>query len=383
MYNATRGLQCRSRTPTIRTATWKCAARSSASSPTQRRASFGVSPTATAATNLPPTPRPGARLPPTPRTGWSSWCARPGSAIINTASTPMTTPNIDLGRFGVFTWDPSSGFLDLGLAVTPEQAQEIERLGYGTLWVTGSPAAELSFAEPLLESTTALKVATGIVNIWTADAKTIAESFHRINTAYPGRFVLGIGAGHPEHTEQYRKPYDALVDYLNELDEHGVPANQRVLAALGPRVLRLAAGRTAGAHPYNTTPEHTAQAREIIGPNALLAPEHKVLPVADAEEALAVGRKVLNTYNYLNLTNYVNNFNGLGFPDANLTPPGSDKFIAALVAYGTPDDVANRLGEHLRAGANQVVIQVLGGSDKLLPTLSELAGALGLKARAA
>ena len=194
-----------------------------------------------------------------------------------------------------------------------------------------------------MESTTALKVATGIVNIWTADAKTVAESFHRINTAHPGRFVLGIGAGHPEHTEQYRKPYDALVDYLDELDEYGVPANQRVLAALGPRVLRLAAERTAGAHPYNTTPEHTAQAREIIGPNALLLPEHKVLPIADAEEALAVGRKVLNTYNYLNLTNYVNNFKRLGFTDADLTPPGRDTFIDALVAYGTPDDIANRL----------------------------------------
>ncbi len=144
-----------------------------------------------------------------------------------------------------------------------------------------------------MESTTALKVATGIVNIWTADARTVAESFHRINTAHPGRFVFGIGAGHPEHTEQYRKPYDALVDYLDELDEYGVPATQRVLAALGPRVLRLAAERTAGAHPYNTTPEHTAQARKIIGPNALLAPEHKVLSIADAEEALAVGREVL------------------------------------------------------------------------------------------
>jgi probable F420-dependent oxidoreductase len=295
----------------------------------------------------------------------------------------MTTPNIDLGRFGVFTWDPASSFLDLGLAVTPEQPQEIERLGYRTLWVAGSPAAELSFAEPLLESTTALKVATGIVNIWTADAKTVAESFHRINTAHPGRFVLGIGAGHPEHTEQYRKPYDALVDYLDELDEYGVPANQRVLAALGPRVLRLAAGRTAGAHPYNTTPEHTAQAREIIGPDALLAPEHKVLPVADAEKALAVGRKVLNTYNYLNLTNYVNNFKRLGFTDADLAPPGSDKFIEALVAYGTPDDIAKRLGEHFRAGANHVVMQVLGGPDQLLPTLTELAGPLGLKARPA
>ena len=294
----------------------------------------------------------------------------------------MTTPNIDLGRFGVFTWDPGSSFLDLGLAVNSEQAQEIERLGYGTLWVTGSPAAELSFAEPFLESTTALKVATGIVNIWTADAKTVAESFHRINTAHPGRFVLGIGAGHPEQVGQYRKPYHALVDYLDELDEYRVPATQRVLAALAPRVLRLAAERTAGAHPYNTTPEHTAQAREIIRPNALLAPEHKVLPIADAEEALAVGRKVLNTYNYLNLKNYVNNFKRLGFTDADLTPPGSDKFVDALVAYGTPDEIAKRLGEHLRAGANHVVIQVLPYTQ-LLPTLAELAGPLGLKARAA
>jgi probable F420-dependent oxidoreductase len=296
----------------------------------------------------------------------------------------MTTPNIDLGRFGVFSWDPGSSFLDLGLAVTPEQAQEIEHLGYGTLWVTGSPAAELSFAEPLLESTTALKVATGIVNIWTADAKAVAESFDRINTAYPGRFVLGIGAGHPEHTQEYRKPYDALVDYLDELDEYGVPANQRLLAALGPRVLRLAAQRTAGAHPYNTTPEHTAQAREIIGPNALLLPEHKVLLSTDTDEARAIARKVMaETYNYFALANYVNNFKRMGFTDADLTRPGSDKFIDALVAYGTPDDIANRLRDHLRAGANHVVIQVLGGdhpvgSDRLLPTLAELAGPLGL-----
>jgi len=291
----------------------------------------------------------------------------------------MTTPNIDLGRFGVFTMDPRSGFIGLGMAVvTPEQAQEIERLGYGTLWISGVSDAELSFAEPLLEATTALKVATGIVNIWSADAKTVAESFHRINTAYPGRFVLGIGVGHPEHTEQYRKPYDALVDYLDELDEYGVPANQRVLAALGPRVLRLTGERGAGAHPYNTTPEHTAQAREIMGSNALLAPEHMVVSSTNADEARAVGRKVLNTYNYLNLTNYVNNFKRLGFTDADLTPPGSDKFIDALVAYGTPHDIAKGLDEHLRAGANHVVIQVPGGPDKLLPTLAELAGPLGL-----
>ena len=293
----------------------------------------------------------------------------------------MTTPNIDLGRFGVFTWDPGSSFLDLGLAVTPEQAQDIERLGYRTLWVTGSPAAELSFAEPLLESTTALKVATGIVNIWTADAKTVADSFHRINTAHPGRFVLGIGAGHPEHTEHYRKPYDALVDYLDELDEYRVPANQRVLAALGPRVLRLAAERTAGAHPYNTTPEHTAQAREIIGPNALLAPEHKVLPIADAQEALR-GRPQGSEHIQLPQPHELREqLQAAGFHRRRPHPARSDKFVEALVAYGTPDDIAHRLREHLRAGANHVVIQVLGGSDKLLPTLSDLADALELTPR--
>jgi probable F420-dependent oxidoreductase len=295
----------------------------------------------------------------------------------------MTTPNIDLGRFGVFTMGgliSDGGSAPRGsLGVTPEQAQEIEQLGYGTLWVSGSPPAELSFAEPLLEATTSLKVATGVVNIWSAPAKTVAQSFHRINTAYPRRFVLGIGAGHPEHTLEYRKPYDALVDYLDELDEYGVPADRRVVAALGPHVLRLSAARAAGAHPYNTTPEHTAQAREIIGPNAWLLPEHKVVLTTDTGEARAIARKVIaDTYNYFALANYVSNWKRLGFTDADLTRPGSDKFIDALVAHGTPDDIAKRLGEHLRAGANHVVIQVLGGPDKLLPTLAELAGPLGL-----
>ncbi|OBK59856.1 LLM class F420-dependent oxidoreductase [Mycobacterium colombiense] len=290
----------------------------------------------------------------------------------------MTTPNLDLGRFGVFVL---GGIFASG--ATPEQAQEIERLGYGTLWVSGSPPAELSFVEPLLEATTALKVATGVVNIWSADAKIVAESFHRINSVFPGRFLLGIGAGHPEHTQEYRKPYDALVDYLDVLDEHGVPRDQRVIAALGPRVLRLSAQRASGAHPYNTTPEHTAQAREIIGPNALLLPEHKVVLTTDADEARAIARNVVaDTYNYFALANYVSNWKRLGFTDADVTRPGSDKLIEALVAYGTADDIAKRLDEHLRAGADHVVIQVLGGTDKLLPTLTELAGALGLTNRA-
>jgi probable F420-dependent oxidoreductase len=280
----------------------------------------------------------------------------------------MTTPDSvtpDLGRFGFF-----------GLGATPEQAREIERLGYGTIWVAGSPPAELSFVEPLLESTTTLKVATGIVNIWTAAAKPVAESFHRINTAYPGRFVLGVGVGHPEAQAQYRKPYDALVSYLDELDEYGVPVNQRVVAALGPRVLKLSAERAAGAHPANATPEHAAQARAIIGPNALLAPVHNVVLSADPEKARAIARAALD--HYFSLTNYVSSWKRLGFTDADVTRPGSDKFIDAVVAHGTAEDVAKRLGEYLSNGANHVAILVAGGPDKVLPTLSELAGPLGL-----
>ncbi|HTQ21604.1 LLM class F420-dependent oxidoreductase [Mycobacterium sp.] len=271
----------------------------------------------------------------------------------------------DLGRFGFF-----------GMGATPEQAQEIERLGYGTIWVAGSPPAELSFVETLLESTTTLKVATGIVNVWTAAAKPVADSFHRINAAYPGRFVLGVGVGHPEAQAQYRNPYQALVSYLDELDEYGVPANQRVLAALGPRVLKLSAERTAGAHPANATPEHAAQARAIIGPNKLLAPVHNVVLTPDADEARAIGRAALDFY--FNLTNYVSNWKRLGFTDDDVTAPGSDRLIDAVVAHGTPEDVAKRLGEYLSAGADHVAILVLGGPDQVLPTLSKLAGPLGL-----
>lgn len=271
----------------------------------------------------------------------------------------------NLGRFGSF-----------GRGVTPEQAKEIESLGYGAVWVGGSPPAELEWVEPILEKTTTLQIATGIVNIWTAPADAVAKSFHRIDNAYPGRFLLGIGVGHPEAHTEYRKPYDALTEYLDRLDQHGVPANRRVLAALGPRVLKLSAERTAGAHPYLTTPEHTAQARELIGPSAFLAPEHKVVLTTDADHAREVGRKALDIY--FNLANYRNNWKRLGFGDEEVTRPGSDRLVDAVVAYGTPDQIAARLKEHLDAGADHVPVQLLTRGDKLVEALAELAGPLGL-----
>ena len=205
----------------------------------------------------------------------------------------------DIGRYGVFRRQA------MGL-VSPEQAVEIEKLGYGAVWAGGSPAAGLEFVEPILAVTESLTVATGIVNIWTAAAGPVAESFHRIERAYPGRFLLGIGDGQPEHITEYRKPYDALGDYLDELDSYGVPTGRRLLAALGPRVLKLAAERSAGAHPYLTTPEHTARARELIGPSALLAPEHKVVPSDDGQQARDIGREAVDVY--FDLRNWVSNW---------------------------------------------------------------------------
>jgi probable F420-dependent oxidoreductase len=274
----------------------------------------------------------------------------------------------DLGRFGVWTFG----------APKPEQAVEIEKLGYGAVWVGGSPAGDLNYVDPILEATETLQVATGIINVWTADAAEVAEAYHRVEAAYPGRFLLGIGIGHPEHTEEYRKPYDVLVEYLDALDAAKVPTSRMVVAALGPKVLKLSATRSAGAHPYLTTPEHTAQAHALIGNAVYLAPEHKVVLTTDAEEARAIGRETVDFY--LNLSNYLNNWKRLGFTDGDIAKPGSDKLIDAVVAHGTPETVAARLNEHLDAGADHVSIQVLGGPDKLLGTLAALAGPLGLKA---
>uniref|UniRef100_A0A5Q5CCF9 Luciferase-like domain-containing protein n=1 Tax=Mycobacterium sp. (strain JLS) TaxID=164757 RepID=A0A5Q5CCF9_MYCSJ len=276
----------------------------------------------------------------------------------------MTKP--DLGRYGVF-----------GRGVTPAQARDIEALGYGAVWVGGSPPAELDWVEPILDATENLQVATGIVNIWTAAAGPVADSFHRIEAAHPGRFLLGIGVGHPEAHQAYRKPVAALTEYLDRLDEYGVPRDRRVVAALGPKVLKLSADRAAGAHPYLTTPEHTEQAREVIGPEAFLAPEHKVVLTTDPEKARAVGRKALDVY--LNLANYLNNWKRLGFGDEDVAKPGSDRLVDAVVAYGTVDAIAARLKQHLDADADHVPVQVLTGPDKLVAALAELAGPLGLQ----
>ena len=278
----------------------------------------------------------------------------------------------ELGRYGVWR---SEGDL------TPELAATVESAGFGTLWVGGSPAADLRVAQELLEATTTLVVATGIVNVWGSDAHEAASSFHRIEAAHPGRFVLGVGVGHPEATREYRSPFETLSTYVDALLADGVPREQIVLAALGPRVLRLSRDRTAGAHPYLTTPEHTRQAREILGAGPVLAPEHKVVLDDDPARARALGRKTVEFY--LGLSNYVANLHRLGFTEADTTSPGSDALVDAVVAHGTDTEVAARLRAHLDAGASHVAAQLLTADprdhDAVADGLRRLGVALGAR----
>jgi probable F420-dependent oxidoreductase len=274
-----------------------------------------------------------------------------------------------LGRFGV--WRASA-------VVTPEIAVDLERLGYGTLWLGGSPDGDLRHAEELIEATSTLTLATSIVNMWKDDARTVAASFARIEANHPGRFLLGVGAGHPEATQEYANPYDTLAGYVDVLLGNGVPADSLVLAALGPRVLRLAAERTAGAIPYLVTPEHTREARAILGAGKVLAPEQKAVLETDPQRARAIGRPRVQRP-YLGLVNYTSNLRRLGWSEEDLSDGGSDALIDALVAWGTGDEVAAKLNEHLEAGADHVAVQLLAASDdELTDGYRTLAVALGL-----
>ncbi len=202
--------------------------------------------------------------------------------------------------------------------------------------------------------------------------------WHRITARHPDRFLLGLGIGHPEATQEYQRPYAKLVSYLDQLDELKVPAAGRALAALGPKVLSLSAERSAGAHPYLVTPEHTRQARQILGDGPLLAPEQKVVLETDPERARAIGRqRVQNPY--LGLTNYLSNLRRLGWTDADFADGGCDALIDALAVHGDAAAIARGVTAHLDAGADHVAVQVLNPDP--LPALRALAGQLRLTRR--
>jgi probable F420-dependent oxidoreductase len=274
-----------------------------------------------------------------------------------------------LGRYGI--WRSVT-------LVSPGLAAGVEGLGFSALWLGGSPDGDLATVEELIAATRTLIVGTSIVNIWKDDAAEVARSFARIEQRHPGRFVLGVGTGHREATQEYTRPYEALAGYVDALLGAGVPRERLVLAALGPRVLRLAADRTAGAIPYLVTPEHTRRAREILGPQPLLAPEHKVVLGDDEEQVRAIGRSRVR-HPYLGLVNYTSNLRRLGWSEADLAGGGSDALVDALVAHGSPAHIAAQLNAHLEAGADHVAVQLITeeGADPL-EGYAELAAALAI-----
>ncbi|OBA94561.1 LLM class F420-dependent oxidoreductase [Mycolicibacterium fortuitum] len=268
---------------------------------------------------------------------------------------------MNLGEFGV--WQPA-------YATTPEMAKRIEGLGYTTLWL-GGPEPDLSGIDELLAATDQLVVASSIYNIYRGDAAMLASAYRRIERSYPDRLLLGLGVGHPEQIGEYATPMAVLNGFLDALDEYGLPRERRVLAALGPKMLALAAERTAGSVPYLVTPEHTRRARAAMGSRAFLAPEQKVVLESDPERARALARPRI-THPYLGLVNYTNNLRRLGFSDQDLAGDGSDRLIDQLAVHGDADIVAHGLRAHLASGADHVQIQVVGEHSAPHPQMPEV-----------
>jgi probable F420-dependent oxidoreductase len=270
-----------------------------------------------------------------------------------------------LGRLGVWT------SLGNQLPATEEQAfaRQVEALGLKALWIPeGAGGKEVfSHASLLLAGTERLVIASGIANIWARDAMAMANGARTLGEAYPGRLVLGIGVSHApavaSRGSRYERPFQRMRAYLDAMQAapFGGPVGAEpvpwVLAALGPRMLRLAAERTLGAHPYFVPVEHTAQARQTLGPEPLLAVEQAVVFETDAGRARQIARGY--TRRYLAAENYANNLRRLGWADDDLSGDGSDKLVDAVVAWGDLEAIVARIREHLRAGADHVCVQVL------------------------
>jgi probable F420-dependent oxidoreductase len=255
---------------------------------------------------------------------------------------------VQLGRFGIWRGRAS---VDLDVVRAAEDD------GFGAVWIGGSQS-DLRQAEGFLEATQAIRVATGIVNIWGASAADLGAAYLRVAERFADRFLLGIGTSHPESQgERAATPYEATVTYLDDLGAAGVPSDRIVLAALGPRMIRLAGRRTAGAHPYLVTPAHTSRAREILGAGPLLAPEQRVVLSSDSGEARALGRASVRTP-YLDLTNYRTSLLRLGYTEAELDRV-DDRLIDDLVVWGDDATIRSRLEAHLDAGADHVAVQII------------------------
>ena len=275
---------------------------------------------------------------------------------------------MDLSGIGI--WSHQLRYGDA--SVSAEAAAELDELGFRALWIPdvgGTPV--LDSVGHLLSATNDIVIATGILNLWLNDPTDVAASYASLTAAHGDRFLLGIGVSHAPLVDagepgRYRKPLSATASFLDALDgaAQPVPVDARVLAALGPKMLALAANRSRGAHPYLVTPEHTHQARELLGAGPLLLPEQTAILTDDASEARAIGTDWLRRY--LAMPNYANNLLRLGFSSDDVASV-SDRLLDAIIAWGDEEAVIRRVSEHLSAGADHVCVQVLTANPREYP----------------
>jgi probable F420-dependent oxidoreductase len=299
--------------------------------------------------------------------------------------TATTARNIDLtavrtriGRIGVWLGSPLGA---LPASQERDHVQQIEELGYSTLWLTEFEKEAFAHSGLVLGATRTLTVATGIANVWLREPETAALGANALAEAYDGRFVLGVGIGHARFMKRYNRPLETMRDYLDRMITADLPGPAPaepapwVVAALRPKMLELAATRAQGSHPYFVPPEHTALAREALGGDPVLAPEVTVVLDTDPGRARTTARAFMHMY--LELPNYRNNLLALGYGESDLAGGGSDRLVDALIAWGDAGRIKRRLDEHFAGGADHVCIQPLTADGRFpLRELTELAPAL-------
>jgi probable F420-dependent oxidoreductase len=276
-----------------------------------------------------------------------------------------------LGKFGVWINHRSTPVEDI-VAL----AKLAEDLGYGTFWVGGSPDPDQ--LRTVLDATTTLVAATSIVNIWSTDPHDVARKAAAMEREYPGRVLIGIGAGHPEGDADYSRPFEKMSRYLDDLDSADEPldAGHRILAALRPRTLKLAKERSVGTVPYFSVAEHTAFARERLGAGSIIAPGVSYVLDSDTDRARATAREHVKWY--LDLANYTGNLRQFGFTDEDFAEKGSDRLVDAVIPHGGPEEVAAGAQAHLDAGASHVGLEIIGTEGVPRDEWASLANALGL-----
>jgi probable F420-dependent oxidoreductase len=302
---------------------------------------------------------------------------------MDTSSSPATAHPVDPGRVGLWTH-----VLDaMPMAAAQEQVAELAELGFGAVWIPEAVGRDPMVASALLlAGSSDIVVGTGIASIWARDAMAMAASHKSITEAFPGRFLLGLGVSHQPAVDflrghSYEKPLSRMRAYLDAMDSSLYMAAEpstaptRLLAALGPKMLELAAGRASGAHPYFVPVEHTAVAREVMGQGPLLCVEQAVVLETDPSVAREIARR--HTSIYLTLPNYTNNLKRFGWTDDDIADGGSDALTDAIVAWGDVDTVRARVQAHHDAGADHVCVQALAADDAAVPGIwRELAPAL-------